>query len=96
MFLFKLKKQNLWLYAVIVLIVYFIYLFYQTSVDYRALLKEEKEYTAKIEYENEKSEALAEVEKKAESKENMEDLARNNLNYLKENEILFIDGEKAE
>ena len=55
MFLFKLKKQNLWLYAVIVLIVYFIYLFYQTSVDYRALLKEEKEYTAKIEYENEKS-----------------------------------------
>lgn len=89
------SKSKLWLFILAGMIVYFGWLFYKTTVDYNALLKEEKLYTEKISDENERKEALAELEKKADSDETIENLARNNLNYLKENEILFIDGEKT-
>ncbi len=76
--------------------IYFAYLFYKTTVDYNDLLKEEKIYTAKIEEENQKHDKLLKKDKEADSKETIEALARNNLNYLKDDEILFIDGEKTE
>ena len=77
------------------MLLYFGWLLYKTAVDYSALLKEEKTYNEKISYEKERKEALIELEKKAESDETIEALARNNLNYLRENEVLFIDGEKS-
>ena len=49
----------------------------------------------KIEAEKEKKASLRAVEKSVTSKETIESMARSDLNYLKENEILFVDGEKA-
>lgn len=92
----KLKRKNIWIYALVILAIYFAYLFYKTTVDYNALLKEEKIYSEKIERENQRRDQLLKQDKDAESQETIEALARNNLNYLKENEILFIDGEKTE
>jgi len=89
------SKSRLWLVILAGMLLYFGWLFYKTAVDYNALLKEEKTYNEKIAYEEERKEALIELEKKAESDETIENLARNNLNYLRENEILFIDGEKS-
>lgn len=76
--------------------IYFAYLFYKTTVDYNALLKEDKIYTEKINQEKEKGKKLDKKAAEANSKEVIEALARNNLNYLKDDEILFIDGEKTE
>ena len=89
------SKSRLWLIILIGMLLYFGWLLYKTAVDYNALIKEEKNYNEKIAYENERKEALIELEKKAESDETIENLARNNLNYLRENEVLFIDGEKS-
>lgn len=93
--LLKLKKKNLWLYIIICFFVYFSWIFCQTTSDYKVLLRQEQEIMRKIEAEKEKKASLRAVEKSVTSKETIESMARSDLNYLKENEILFVDGEKA-
>ena len=57
---------------------------------------EEKVLNEKIQEEKQKKTTLKKAEKSAGSQETIESLARSDLNYLKENEIIFIDGEKTE
>ena len=94
--MFKTKKKNLWIYALIAMTIYFAYFYYKASMDHIVYLKEEKIYTEKINQEKEKGKKLDKKAAEANSKEVIEDLARNDLNYLKDDEILFIDGEKTE
>lgn len=93
--LLSFKKKNIWVYAIIGLLVYFVWIYCQTSADYKVLVKQEKEVTAKIEEEKEKNASLKAVEKSVNSQDTIEAMARSDLNYLKENETMFIDGEKA-
>lgn len=88
------KKKHLWIYALVLMFVYFSFLHYQTYVDYAALKQDEKIYLEKITYEEAKAEELSNLDEKASSQETVETIARSSLNYLKEGEILFIDGEK--
>ncbi len=90
----KLKKKNLWIYFIIAISLYFSYLYFQTNADYKVLVSEEQAINEKIELEKEKKETLGKTDKSVSSQETIESLARSDLNYLKENEILFIDGEK--
>ena len=92
--MFHFKKKNIWIYVIIVLTVYFSYLHYKTAVDFTALKRDEKIFSEKIAYEKEKSAALDQLEEKASSQKTIESMARSNLNYLKDGEILFVDGEK--
>lgn len=93
--LLSLKKKNIWVYVIIGLFIYFVWIFCKTNADYKVLLKQEQEYTQKIAEEKQKSSSLKAVEKSVDSQETIESMARSDLNYLKENETLFIDGEKA-
>lgn len=93
--LLKFKKKNLWIYLIIGFLIYFSWIFCQTNSDYKVLKKQEQEITKKIEEEKEKKSSLNAVEKSVDSRETIESMARSDLNYLKDNEILFIDGEKA-
>ncbi len=88
------KRNHLWIYALVLMFVYFSFLHYKTYVDYTALKKDEKVYTEKIAYELEKQQELNNLDEKASSQKTVESIARSNLNYLKEGEILFVDGEK--
>jgi cell division protein FtsB len=92
--MFNFKKNNIWLYVFILLTVYFSYLHYKTAVDFYALKNDEKIFNEKIAYEKDKAETLDKIEEKASSKKTIESMARSNLNYLREGEILFVDGEK--
>lgn len=74
--------------------VYFSFLHYQTYTDYTVLKKDEKIYTEKIAYEREKQAELERLDQKASSQKTVESIARSSLNYLKEGEILFVDGDK--
>lgn len=91
----KKSKSKLWLIILSGMLVYFCWLYMKGSADYKALKQEEQIYNEKIASAKERKKELAEKEKEAESDETIENLARNELNYLKPNEILFIDGEKA-
>ncbi len=91
----KIKMKNLWLYGILLVGIYFSVLYYQTSNDYKVLVQEEKTIQEQIEYEKIKQNELSRADKSAGSQETIESLARSDLNYLKENEMLFIDGEKA-
>ena len=91
----KLKKKNIWIYFIIVIAVYFTFLYIQTNSDYNVLINEEKLIKEQIELEKEKKEELGRADKSVSSQETIESLARSDLNYLKDNETLFIDGEKA-
>lgn len=93
--LLSFKKKNVWVYVIIAFLVYFVWIFCQTNADYKVLVNQEKEITAKIEEEKEKNASLKAVEKSVNSQETIESMARSDLNYLKENETMFIDGEKA-
>lgn len=93
--LLSFKKKNVWVYVIIAFLVYFVWIFCQTNADYEVLVNQEKEITAKIEEEKEKNASLKAVEKSVNSQETIESMARSDLNYLKENETMFIDGEKA-
>lgn len=88
------KRKNLWIYALVAMFVYFSFLHYKTYVDYAALKKDEKVYTEKIAYELAKQKELDNLDAKASSQKTVESIARSNLNYLKEGEILFVDSEK--
>lgn len=88
------KRKHLWIYALVLMFIYFSYLHYKTYVDYAALKQDEKVYTEKIAYEKAKEEELNNMDAKASSQETVESIARSSLNYLKEGEILFVDGEK--
>ena len=92
--MFLLKKKNLWVLALIVLTVYFTYLHIEATGDLIAARKEEKEYIAKINQEKLRNEALIKEEEKANSQKAIESMARSDLNYLKDGEILFVDGDK--
>lgn len=94
--LLKFKKKNAWLYIILALLVYFSYYHYKTSVDFGAILKDEKSYSEKVAHEEDRKEALARVEEKASSQKTIEAMARADLYYLKDGEILIIDGEDAE
>ena len=89
-----LKRKNLWIIALVGMFIYFAFLHYQTYTDYTVLKKDEKVYTEKIAYELEKQEELERLDQKASSQKTVESIARSSLNYLKEGEILFVDGEK--
>ncbi len=91
----KLKKKNIWIYFIIVITVYFSFLYIQTHSDYNVLVNEEKVIQEQIELEKKKQEELGIADKSVSSQETIESLARSDLNYLKDNEILFIDGEKT-
>ncbi len=91
----KLKKKNIWIYFIIIIAVYFSFLYFQTHSDYKVLINEEKLIEEQIELEKEKKEELGIADKSVSSQETIESLARSDLNYLKDNEILFIDGEKV-
>ena len=91
----KLKKKNIWIYFIIVIAIYFSFLYFQTNSDYNILINEEKLIKEQIELEKEKKEELGRADKSVSSQETIESLARSDLNYLKDNETLFIDGEKA-
>lgn len=91
----RLKKKNIWIYFIIVIAVYFTFLYIQTNSDYNVLINEEKLIKEQIEFEKEKKEELGRADKSVSSQETIESLARSDLNYLKDNETLFIDGEKA-
>lgn len=93
--LLSFKKKNIWIYVIIGLLIYFAWIYSQTNADYDVLLKQEKEISAKIEEEKEKNASLKAVEKSVDTQETIESMARSDLNYLKENETVFIDGEKA-
>lgn len=93
--LLSFKKKNVWVYVIIAFLVYFVWIFCQTNADYEVLVNQEKEITAKIEEEKEKNASLKAVEKSVNSQETIESMARSDLNYLKGNETMFIDGEKA-
>ncbi len=88
------KRKHLWIYALVAMFVYFSFLHYKTYVDYAALKQDEKIYAEKIAYEEAKQEELNNLDEKASSQETVESIARSSLNYLKEGEILFVDGEK--
>lgn len=87
-------RKHLWIYALVLLFLYFVVLHYKTYVDYAALKKDEKIYSEKIAYEEAKQEELDALDEKASSQKTVESIARSSLNYLKEGEILFVDGEK--
>lgn len=93
--LLSFKKKNVWVYVIIAFLVYFVWIFCQTNADYEVLVNQEKEITAKIEEEKEKNASLKAVEKSVNSQETIESMARSDLNYLKGNETMFIDSEKA-
>jgi hypothetical protein len=76
------------------LTIYFSYLHYKTAVDFTALKRDEKIFSEKIAYEKDKSATLDQIEEKASSKKTIESMVRSNLNYLRDGEILFVDGEK--
>ena len=86
------SKSRLWLVILAGMLLYFGWLFYKTAVDYNALLKEEKTYNEKIAYEEERKEALIELEKKAESDETIENLARNIEKWQENKNIVFALG----
>jgi cell division protein FtsB len=90
----KNNTKNIWIYAIVLLLIYFSYLHYKTAVDFNALKLDEKIFNEKIAYERDKSATLDKIEEKASSKKTIESMARSNLNYLKDGEILFVDGEK--
>lgn len=92
----KIKKKNFWILMIFLIGIYFSCLYVQTVADYNVLVQEEKVLNEKIQEENQKKSALNKAKKSAGSQETIESLARSDLNYLKENEILFIDGEKTE
>ena len=92
----KFKKKHLWIYLIIGIGLYFLFLFYQTCIDYNVLKKEEKALNEKILIEQQKQSTLTKEKKSVENQETIESIARSNLNYLKDNEILFIDGERSE
>ena len=88
----KSKKQSaLWIYALIGLIAYFSFLGIKGFQDLDAQTKEELEWQQKIENEQAKSEQLDRIAEKASSQKTIESIARGNLNYLKDGEILFVD-----
>jgi len=91
----RIKKKNLWLYTIIVVGAYFVFLYFQTNNDYKILVQEEKLIQEQINQENIRKNDLSRTDKSVSSQETIESLARSDLNYLKENEMLFIDGEKA-
>ena len=47
----RFKKKNLWLYAILVVGIYFSVLYYHTNNDYKVLVQEEKNIHEQIEYE---------------------------------------------
>jgi cell division protein FtsB len=65
-------------------------------MDFGAILNDKKTYTEKVNHEENRKEALARVEEKASSQKTIEAMARADLYYLKDGEILIIDGEDAE
>ena len=87
------KQKNLWIFGLVALIAYFTYLHIQTYQDFEALRQEEIIYQQKIKYEMAKQEELLRLDEKASSQKTIESVARGNLNYLKEGEILFVDSE---
>ena len=92
----KIKKKNVWIIVIIAIGIYFAFLYHQTVIDYNVLVQQEEVLYEKIQEEKQKKATLKKAEKSAGSQETIESLARSDLNYLKENEIIFIDGEKTE
>lgn len=88
------KRKGLWISILVIMFAYFSFLHYKTYVDYTVLKKDERIYTEKIAYEKSREAELNRLDQKASSQETVEAIARSNLNYLKEGEILFVDGEK--
>lgn len=87
------KRKNLWIFGLAAMLVYFSFLHFRTYQDYEALRQDETVYQKKIEYELARQEELNRLDEKASSQKTIESIARGNLNYLKEGEILFVDGE---
>ncbi len=87
------KRKNLWIFGLVAMVAYFSFLHFTTYQDFEALRQEEIVYQQKIEYELAKQEELNRLDEKASSQKTIESIARGNLNYLKEGEILFVDGE---
>ncbi len=87
------KQKYLWIFALVAMIAYFSFLHIKTYQDFEALRQDEIVYQQKIEYELAKQEELNRLDEKASSQKTIESIARGNLNYLKEGEILFVDGE---
>ena len=86
------KQKHLWIYGLVALVAYFSFLHIKSYQDYEALRKDEANFQQKIEYELAKQEELNRLDEKASSQKTIESIARGSLNYLKEGEILFVDG----
>ena len=87
------KQKTLWITCLLVMIGYFSYLHITTYQDFEALRQEEVVYQQKIEYETARQAELNRLDEKASSQKTIESIARGNLNYLKEGEILFVDSD---
>ncbi len=87
------KQKHLWIFGLVAMIAYFSFLHIKTYQDFEALRQDEVVYQQKIEYELARQEELSRLDEKASSQKTIESIARGNLNYLKEGEILFVDGE---
>ena len=87
--------KNLWLYVLVIFALYFGYAHYKVTLDSLALKNEEIEFTEKIEVEKDKKLTLDKIDEKATTQKAIESMARSDLNYLKDGEILFVDGDKA-
>ena len=92
--MFLLKKKNLWILLLIGFAIYFTYLHIQATGDYISGKREELEYIAKLNQEKIRNEELIKEEERAGSQKTIESRARSGLNYLKKDEILFVDGDK--
>ena len=87
------KRSNLWILGLVAMVVYFSVLHIKTYQDFEALRQDEVVYQQKIEYELSRQAELERLDEKASSQKTIEAIARGNLNYLKEGEILFVDSD---
>ena len=87
------KRKYLWIFGLVAMLVYFSFLHMKTYQDFEALRQDEIAYQQKIEFELARQQELERLDEKASSQKTIESIARGNLNYLKEGEILFVDGE---
>ena len=91
----KQKKQgSLWIYGLVAMVAYFSFLGIKGFQDADALSREGAEWQQKIEAEEAKSAELERIAEKASSQKTIESIARGSLNYLKDGEILFVDGNR--
>lgn len=85
------KQKHLWLLCMVAMVAYFSFAHIKCAQDGQVAFGDADEWEKRIAYEQQYSQDLDRLSEKASSQKTIESIARNNLNYLKEGEILFVD-----